>query len=278
MNVFAFRVHAHAHGDVNSAYRIRNHEWVQLARGDPQWPQAFYPTDDLYDLKDGDAIVGRCSYHNDENKIIYAGATHADEMCNVYLMYYTDDTKDVMETCTGNTFPQLESILPAESIQKPLKPATFSKTNSDDSKLENIISHHDMEGSKMHDLNQKQPPKSLQYLLSNSDINADDYYDDIERSRSKGRPNKNPNDNYDYDESSIIDSLNNENNDDYSSLSDAASSSLLLAAALDKINGKTNENSYMKKLNNINSNKAISKIKNKINNLLPQSVTSELRI
>ena len=135
-----------------------------------------------------------------------------------------------------------------------------------------------MEGSKMHDLNQKQPPKSLQYLLSNSDINADDYYDDIERSRSKGRPNKNPNDNYDYDESSIIDSLNNENNDDYSSLSDAASSSLLLAAALDKINGKTNENSYMKKLNNINSNKAISKIKNKINNLLPQSVTSELRI
>lgn len=125
LNVFAFRVHAHAHGEVNSAYRVRNHEWVQLARGDPQWPQAFYPTDDLYDLKDGDALIGRCSYRNEENRIVYAGSTHNDEMCNVYLMYYTDDTKDVMDTCSGNTYPQLESILPAESIQKPLKPSTF---------------------------------------------------------------------------------------------------------------------------------------------------------
>jgi len=125
LNVFAYRVHAHVHGDVNSAYRVRNHEWAQMARGDPQWPQAFYPTDDLYDLKDGDAIVGRCTYHNDEDRYVYAGATHSDEMCNVYLMYYTDDIKDVMDTCTGNTYPQLESILPAESSLKPLRPASF---------------------------------------------------------------------------------------------------------------------------------------------------------
>ena len=40
------------HGDVNSAYRVRNHEWTQLAKGDPQDPQAFYQTKDPYDIKD----------------------------------------------------------------------------------------------------------------------------------------------------------------------------------------------------------------------------------
>jgi hypothetical protein len=41
LNVFAYRVHAHARGDVNAAYRVRSHEWTQLAKGDPQWPQVF---------------------------------------------------------------------------------------------------------------------------------------------------------------------------------------------------------------------------------------------
>ena len=280
MNVFAFRVHAHGHGDVNSAYRVRNHEWVQLARGDPQWPQAFYPTDDLYDLKDGDSIVGRCSYHNDENRVVYAGSTHNDEMCNVYLMYYTDDITDVMDTCTGNTYPQLESILPAESIQKPLKPSLFSKdSKSDDNKLDNILSHHDMEGSKLHDLtgsgNDKSPSKDLSYFLSQPDLNTDDYYDDVEQSRSKGRQNNNNNNNnknYDYGD----DTSNNENTDDYS-LSDADSSSLLLAAALDKINNGKKINNNKNINNKILNNKAINKMKNKLNNLLPQSVTSKLR-
>lgn len=254
-----------------------------MARGDPQWPQAFYPTDDLYDLKDGDAIVGRCTYHNDEDRYVYAGATHSDEMCNVYLMYYTDDIKDVMDTCTGNTYPQLESILPAESTQKPLRPASFSKNSNDDSKTDNILSHHDMEGSKMHDLDQKQlPSKSLQYLLSQADLNTDDYYDDVERARSKGRSKTSEtsnNNNYDYDDSPLLDQINNDNPEDYSSISDAASSSLLLAAALDKINGKlNNNNNNNNKKGNNNVNKAMNKINNKLNNLLPKTVTSELRV
>lgn len=99
LNVFAYRVHSHMHGDVNAAYRIRNHEWVQLAKGDPQWPQAFYPTNNLFDLKDGDALVGQCTYHNDENRIIHAGPTHNDEMCNIYLMYYTDDISGIYVLC-----------------------------------------------------------------------------------------------------------------------------------------------------------------------------------
>jgi len=248
---------------------------TESKKGDPQWPQAFYPTDELYDLKDGDSIIGRCSYRNDENRIVYAGSTHNDEMCNVYLMYYTDDIKDVMDTCSGNTYPQLESILPAESIQKPLKPSTFSKNNKDDNiKIDSILSHHDMEGSKLHDSNPKQSSsKSLSYFLSQSDLNADDYYDDVERSRGKNR-GKDPA-SYDYDPS--LDTVNNnDNGEDYSSLSDAASSSLLLAAALDKINGKINKNNNLDKINKIN-NQVINKMKNQLNNFLPKTVTSKLR-
>ena len=71
--MFAYRVHAHVHGDVNTAYRVRNHEWQQLAKGDPQWPQAFYPTESTYDIQNDDLLIGRCTYHNDENRAIHAG-------------------------------------------------------------------------------------------------------------------------------------------------------------------------------------------------------------
>ena len=53
LKAFAFRVHAHAHGDVNSAYKVDEHEWTPLAIGDPQWPQAFYPFDNTVEIKDG---------------------------------------------------------------------------------------------------------------------------------------------------------------------------------------------------------------------------------
>ena len=68
-----------------------------MAKGDPQWPQAFYPTDNVIDIKDGDTLLGMCTYHNDENKYVYAGPTHKDEMCNIYIMYYTDNADDVMQ-------------------------------------------------------------------------------------------------------------------------------------------------------------------------------------
>ena len=87
--MFAFRVHAHVHGNVNTAYRIRDNKWTEIAKGDPQLPQAFYPTSSLYEIKDGDILVGMCTYHNDENRTVYPGSTHTDEMCNIYIMYYT---------------------------------------------------------------------------------------------------------------------------------------------------------------------------------------------
>ena len=126
LKAFAFRVHAHGHGDVNAAYRVRADEWTQLAKGDPQWPQAFYPTDTLIDIKDGDSLLGMCTYHNDDNKYIYAGPTHKDEMCNIYVMYYTDNTDDVMAVCSGNSYPTLEKAMPADAEEKPAPLASFS--------------------------------------------------------------------------------------------------------------------------------------------------------
>ena len=229
--MFAFRVHAHSHGDVNTAYRVRDDEWIQLAKGDPQWPQAFYPVDQPIDIKDGDSLLGICTYHNDDNKYVYAGSTHNDEMCNVYLMYYTDNAEDVMGTCSGNTYPKLESAIPDEAQIKPAAPASFSSDGKKDS-----MSHHDMEGSKLHHeipdtkTNNKQQlnQKALSYILSKSGL-SDDYYDDIERGRSKGRNSKYDGNNGDdpqsfYDTNALLDALGD---DDYASQSDDASSLLL---------------------------------------------------
>ena len=292
LQVFAYRVHAHMHGDVNSAYRIRNHEWQQLAKGDPQWPQAFYPLDTTMDIKDGDALVGRCTYHNDETRVIYAGPTHNDEMCNVYLMYYVDDTTDVMDVCSGNTYPQLESIIPPEADRKPAPPVSF-KTNQDNSKSpqgqpSDALSHHDMEGSKMHheipgpsNSNSRNKQKQSQKGSPNYFYNTEDYYDDVERGRSKGRNNNNNNNNNDlslsnsddapfYDTNSLLEAINSDNagSEDDLSLPDSASS-LLLAAALSKINNNGLKNG------NLKNNQLVNKMKSQLNNLLPQTITSK---
>ena len=97
IKVFAFRVHAHTHGDVNSAYRVRRRvgvkesdpnwqsksEWTELARGNPQWPQTFYRLPVNEDVTKDDYLVGRCAYHNTGNEVVHEGGTHMDEMCNV---------------------------------------------------------------------------------------------------------------------------------------------------------------------------------------------------
>ncbi len=280
LQVFAFRVHAHARGDANTAYRVRAHEWSQVARGDPQWPQAFYPTDGVYDLKDGDMLVGQCTYHNDGDKYVYAGSTHTDEMCNVYLMYYADSADDVMEVCSGNTYAALESVIPAEAEQKPPPPASFNANGNNSPG--NPMSHHDMEGSKLHGQNsdskkqqqQQQPASqanSLAYLLEQAGLgpaNSDDYYDDVEQARSKNRGG------------SAVDSLSS---DDLQSLFDQDSidpasddysdpaSTILLAAQLAKLSKKNNNKNGDNKPSSLTN-----KIKNQLNSLIPQTVSSKL--
>jgi len=88
---FRFRVHAHKLGSVITGYRVRDDKWTLIGRGDPQKPQAFYPTDQEIDMKPGDTLMGRCTFNSEKrNRTTYIGATHNDEMCNFYVMYHYD--------------------------------------------------------------------------------------------------------------------------------------------------------------------------------------------
>ena len=58
---FAFRTHAHSLGSVITGYRYRadTDEYTEIAKGSPQWPQAFYPTKEDFEIKSGDYLVAR---------------------------------------------------------------------------------------------------------------------------------------------------------------------------------------------------------------------------
>lgn len=131
MNVFAYRVHTHRLGSVLSAYRfsLGSEKWDLIAKGNPQWPQAFYPLENVMRINRKDIIAARCTY-NSSNKSIFTnmGSTANDEMCNIYLMYYTEnpffsrkeieqksslnDFNSNQDTCEGLEFEELKSTLP----------------------------------------------------------------------------------------------------------------------------------------------------------------------
>jgi hypothetical protein len=119
VSVFATRVHSHEHGDVSSAYRVRGTEWTELVRTDVQWPQAYYPTQYVYEIKDGDMLVGMCTYHNDEDQVVTVGYKHRDEMCIVNLMYYTTNRTGAMNLCFGSFNSSLEALIPDSASIKP---------------------------------------------------------------------------------------------------------------------------------------------------------------
>ena len=74
---FAFRTHSHAFGTVTTGYKYspRTGQMTEFARGNPQWPQAFYPVKTDITFEPGDYIIGRCSYNttgvNREVRIFY---------------------------------------------------------------------------------------------------------------------------------------------------------------------------------------------------------------
>ena len=172
-----------------------------------------------------------------------------------------------MDVCSGNTYPQLESIIPQEASKKPSLPESFIKDDNQKSSIDLILSHHGMDGSKMHHSigdgksqsnknNNNKNNMPLSYYLNQPDI-PEDYYDEIERDRTKSRKYKNK-PYYDTNELDDPDA-------DYLSLGDQAQS-LLLSAALDKLNAITN------KKPGVNKNNLLAK---HINKLLPKTVSSK---
>jgi hypothetical protein len=99
VNVFAVRVHAHYHGEAVAVYRVRGAQWNELMIEDPSGPQTFYPTKFEYEIKEGDILVGMCTYHNDEDRVVSVGHLYYQEMCNIFLMYYTANKTGVLDYC-----------------------------------------------------------------------------------------------------------------------------------------------------------------------------------
>ena len=78
----------------------------QIAAGSPQWPQAFYPMKKINTVQPGEVVTARCyitfsqlllfSYRSrctynstGVNHETHIGGTAGDEMCNLYIMYFT---------------------------------------------------------------------------------------------------------------------------------------------------------------------------------------------
>ena len=74
MTLFAFRTHAHKHGTVITGYRIRDNKYLEIARGDPQRPQMFYPMENPVVVDNNDYIHARCTFNTTvEDRIIRIG-------------------------------------------------------------------------------------------------------------------------------------------------------------------------------------------------------------
>lgn len=94
---FAFRTHGHTLAQVNAGYRIRNGQWTEIGRQSPQKPQMFYnATTPGLVIKKGDTLAARCTMQNDLDHDVKIGSTQNDEMCNFYVMYYTDGGDQIM--------------------------------------------------------------------------------------------------------------------------------------------------------------------------------------
>ncbi|XP_022106613.1 peptidyl-glycine alpha-amidating monooxygenase-like [Acanthaster planci] len=125
---FAFRTHAHELSSVITGYRIRQSEWTLLGKGNPKWAQAFYPMDHVYEIRSGDILAARCTYNSQSRQTItHAGGSSHDEMCNFYMMYYTDALEgETYKTCWDEGNPQLFQNIPPGADIPPKNPPSMS--------------------------------------------------------------------------------------------------------------------------------------------------------
>ncbi|XP_052793930.1 peptidyl-glycine alpha-amidating monooxygenase-like isoform X2 [Mya arenaria] len=125
---FGFRTHAHSLGRVISGYRVNSGEYDLIGKGNPQWPQAFYPVKGDIAINPGDILAARCTYNSTgRGRATYIGSTSEDEMCNFYIMYYMNATLESqrgVDTCEGNTVSWVFDNIPTDSdTPLPFNPA-----------------------------------------------------------------------------------------------------------------------------------------------------------
>jgi peptidylglycine monooxygenase / peptidylamidoglycolate lyase len=89
--------------------------------------QAFYPMDHMIGVSSDDVLAARCTYNSSQrNHITNMGSTSSDEMCNLYLMYYTLNPaanpssqrvslRPSFGSCVDMKFQELADVLPLGS-------------------------------------------------------------------------------------------------------------------------------------------------------------------
>lgn len=91
---FRFRTHTHKLGTKVGAYKRPADDPIDavlIGEHDPQKPQMFYPVENKsLTISRGDRVFAYCDYNNTRGKTVYIGATGNDEMCNFYMMYWTE--------------------------------------------------------------------------------------------------------------------------------------------------------------------------------------------
>lgn len=103
---FRFRTHTHKLGTFVAGY-IESDRFPEKRRligsHDPQKPQMFYPVEDkTLTFTAGDTIRAGCQFNNTRDKTVSIGPTGNDEMCNFYIMYWTDgNTLPTQQDCTS---------------------------------------------------------------------------------------------------------------------------------------------------------------------------------
>ncbi|XP_077988555.1 peptidylglycine alpha-hydroxylating monooxygenase-like [Glandiceps talaboti] len=133
MHPFAVRVHAHKLGKVISGYRVRDDKWTEIAKGNPQKPQAFYTLDDTdLTIKPGDVLASRCTFDNQLDRDVYIGATMKDEMCNFYIMYYTTSHKPLESGCFKYRYHWTNDLEVPESINQDASTLPDSPVDDDE--------------------------------------------------------------------------------------------------------------------------------------------------
>jgi len=97
---FAFRVHTHRHGEKVRGWVVKASEASEdtekvdeylIGERDPQLPELFAPVaNKSMVISQNDIVAARCTIKNGENRMIEVGPTGEDEMCNFYLMYWSE--------------------------------------------------------------------------------------------------------------------------------------------------------------------------------------------
>ncbi|KAI8731264.1 alpha-amidating enzyme precursor 2, partial [Biomphalaria glabrata] len=118
-----FTILLHTNCTVITGYQY-NGTYHEIGKGNPQWPQAFYPVKEVIEVKPGDALAVRCTYNSSSmDHPVGVGSTGIDEMCNYYIMFYTDSfVADPSGECAFNELTQLTGKNFTIDVSIPLPP------------------------------------------------------------------------------------------------------------------------------------------------------------